>query len=106
MKKQKVLTPEQEEQLEFKKNLRRLNNGWELHCWRMSSPHNYWLTGKQSNSEHHLDRKAGFKLVQYVEGKQFRKYESEETVPYYSLRPSRKPAFDSYQAQETIWRRY
>lgn len=41
-----------------KDNVKRLREGWTLHCWRNSSPHNWWLQPPRGvdDDEVNLDR--------------------------------------------------
>lgn len=89
----------------FALNKRRLKDGgWELNCWRMSSPHNYWLTGKRTNSEEHLDWMGAGRLLDWIkqECPEITQFNSTETVPNYSLGFRR--GSDSGLPQHTIWR--
>jgi len=102
-KKQKVLTPDQQRKAWLQKNIRRLKQGWELHVWRMSSPHNVWIEGRRGNSTEYFDRgDIGWDLVNYVkQHEHFFRYDSVKRVPEYRL-ISR--GSDCGQPQHTIWR--
>ncbi len=84
-------------------NIKRLNNGWSIHCWRMSSPHNYWMQGLRYNSQEEISSSEAFKLINYFHdnGRPLNEYNQVKTVPEYSLgfgRPS-----DCGKPQHTIW---
>lgn len=103
MKKIKESGPKHKLTAEDKLNIRRMKQGWTLHRWTMTSPHNWWLQGKRSNSQENFTSSEGRFLLDYFKEKGWplQEYNSKDKVPEYNIGFGR--GSDCGMSRHTIW---